>query len=160
MNYLPANLGIGIGILHEFSDDHTIAFTGELNRLLVPTPSTVNETGDPNIFDFQEKSVLQGMLSSFGDAPGGPGEDFNENMYSLGIEYRYKFIIGRIGHFNEHRTKGNRKLLGTGIGVRFEGIGFDVSYVGTLKNRSPMEGWSVTFSYDFKPVGKQPVLNK
>lgn len=150
-DYLPTNLGVGIGFVRRFAKHHTLSFAFDLNRLLVPTPSNEFEEGDPDIPDFMEMSPIRGMLSSFGDAPSGLGEDFNENQYSFGVEYRYKYVIGRIGHFNEHKTKGNKKLLTFGVGARFKGIGLDFSYISRLNDQRIGETWRIGLSYDFYP---------
>ncbi len=155
--FLPTNLGLGFGFVHEFAKKHTLTITGELNRLLVPSPSTVNTEGSPEYLDFTEKSVVEGMFSSFGDAPGGLGEDFRENQYSLGVEYRYRFIIGRLGHFNEHKTKGDRKLITGGIGIRGKGFGIDLSYV-THTSKGLGETYRVSVLYNFEPLKEKEIV--
>lgn len=40
----------------------------DINKLLVPTPDTVDADGD-GIFDYKQKSSIAGVFSSLGDAP-------------------------------------------------------------------------------------------
>ncbi len=153
-DFLPTNLGLGLGYIHKFEEQHTLTVTGEVNRLLVPTPSNTNEEGQPLYYDFQEKTAIQGMISSFSDAPNGASEDFQENNYSIGAEYRYQFIIARLGHFNEHRTKGNRKILTGGIGFRFNGIGVDLAYAANL-NLKLNKSFQIAVSYNLEKQKEQ-----
>ena len=53
------------------------------NKFLVPTPEhpsdpRFNNSGDPNIPDYQERSFFRGILGSFTDAPGGFKEEMKE----------------------------------------------------------------------------------
>lgn len=155
-DYLPANLGIGIGFIREFSEQHTLTITFDLNRLLVPTPRIEIGEGDPNLPDFMEKTAFQGMISSFRDAPTA-AEDFNENQYSFGVEYQYNYFIGRIGHYNEHISKGGEKLITYGIGVRLKGVGIDFSYGSSVNQRRALEPWRISLSYDFASVEQDVV---
>src|SRR5690606_8454470 len=71
--YLPTNLRIGAGYDFILDDYNTVAVTLEPNKLLVPTPqfekdSLGNEV--PGSRYIPNKGVVEGMFSSFGDAPG------------------------------------------------------------------------------------------
>lgn len=147
-DYIPTNLGIGSAVRWKFGEDHHLTFALDINRLLVPTPpggnpfsSENNNSGDPTIPDYLEKSVLAAALGSFSDAPGGFSEEMRENTYSLGLEYHIKFFSARFGHFNEHRTKGNRKYLTGGIGFNYRKYAMlDFSYLFPATNqRNPLD---------------------
>jgi len=147
-DYIPTNLGIGSAAKWKFGDDHHLTFALDINRLLVPTPpggnpfsSENNNSGDPTIPDYLEKSVLAAALGSFSDAPGGFAEEMRENNYSLGLEYHIKFFSARFGHFNEHKTKGNRKYLTYGIGFNYQKyFELNFSYLHTTVNqRHPLD---------------------
>jgi long-subunit fatty acid transport protein len=79
------------------------------------------------------------MIQSFYDAPGALMsngeystfvEEMNEIAYSVGLEYWYReqFAI-RMGYFNEHSTKGNRKYFTVGIGLQLNVFALDFSYL-------------------------------
>ena len=134
-DFLPANIGLGVGYNYYINDYNKVAILGEINKLLVPTP--VDNIGTSN-----QKSLLSGIFGSFSDAPGGGKEELRELMYSFGLEYWYnnQFAV-RAGHFNEHATKGNRKYVTLGVGLKLNTLGFNFSYLiptTSLKNH-PLE---------------------
>jgi hypothetical protein len=89
---------------------------------------------DPNV------PVIQGMLQSFYDAPGGFKEELQEINISGGIEYWYdKQFALRTGFFYEAPNKGNRKYITFGAGFRFNVFGLDLSYLVPIEQRNPLE---------------------
>lgn len=143
--FLPANLGLGSTMTFHFSEDHKLMFGMELNKLLVPTPNTVDDNGNA-IPDFNEQSVASSWLSSFGDAGGGFTEEVSELNYSFGTEYWFRdAVVLRAGHFNEHLTKGARKHLTFGLGAKVEMVNLDVSYLKSFEEREPFDN-TVTVS--------------
>ncbi|MBU2938446.1 type IX secretion system outer membrane channel protein PorV [Lacinutrix sp. C3R15] len=119
-NFQPTTLRLGGGFDFILDDYNTIAVTGEVTKLLVPTPpiygdktvfTDVNEDGvfNEDDGDFQtteqveasetdviidgkdpDVSFISGMFQSFGDAPGGFSEEIKEFTYAIGAEYRYQ----------------------------------------------------------------------
>lgn len=119
-DFLPTNLRLGASYLTELDVYNSITFIFDINKLMVPSPGSGRDT----------VSLLSGMFGSFSDAPGGAKEELQEVMLSAGIEYWYRNIFaGRIGYFNEHANKGNRKYLTLGVGFRKNNFGIDVAYV-------------------------------
>ena len=134
-------------------DEFTI--TSDINKLLVPTPCLGAEcdqdgTGIP---DYKEQSVVSGILSSFGDAPGGGSEELRELMYSFGMEYWYdKQFAVRAGYYTEAQTKGNRQFFTVGLGLKYNVFGLNFSYlVPTTNQRNPLDN-TLRFSliFDFQ----------
>ncbi|GAA4304334.1 type IX secretion system outer membrane channel protein PorV [Compostibacter hankyongensis] len=128
-DFLPSDLGIGGAYTHRIDEQNKITFAADINKLLVPTPDTSgrDENGVPR---YRRKSVVEGIFGSFSDAPGGFKEEFHELMYSLGVEYWYDDLFAvRAGYYNEHRTKGDRKYLTVGVGIKYEQLGFNFSYL-------------------------------
>lgn len=84
-----------------------------------------------------EVAVVEGMLQSFWDAPGGSKEEFREINYSLGTEYWYnnQFAL-RGGYFNEHDTKGGRKYFTFGMGMKYTVYVIDFSYLVNANNNA------------------------
>lgn len=148
-DFIPTNLGLGTGYTMVFDQYNKITFAGEINKLLVPTPDSLGE--------FRTKSVPEGIFGSFSDAPDGMGEEFRELMYSAGAEYWYKNLFAiRAGYFNEHATKGNRKYLTAGLGIKYNVFGLNFSYlIPTSNQKNPLDN-TLRFSlmFDFKEVGK------
>ncbi len=151
--FLPANLRIGTAITTHIDFFNKITVAADLNKLLVPTPPLVDNQG--NIIygiDPKDITVLQGVVSSFGDAPGGLQEELQEVMYSLGLEYWYNDIIAaRVGYTGEHINKGNRNYFTLGVGTRYDFFGFDVAYIFSQNPNNPLaETLRLTFSFNFK----------
>lgn len=153
-DFIPTNLGIGNALEFYFDDYNSITFAVDINKLLVPTPDDELLDVDPpdNVPDYKQVSIAAGAFKSFGDAPGGFSEEMNELMYSFGLEYWYdKQFAVRIGHYNEHKTKGNRKFFTVGLGLKYSIFGLNFSYlVPTSNQRNPLDN-TLRFSllFDF-----------
>jgi len=121
-DFIPTNLKIG-GALTSYLDPYNkLTFAMDLNKLLVPTPQ-----GDGSERD---KSLIEGMFGSFGDAPGGFSEELQEIMWSFGAEYEYKETFAlRAGYFYEHENKGNRKYFNFGAGFNYKKLEINFSYL-------------------------------
>ena len=146
-DFIPINLRLGTDLTTEMDDYNKISFAFDINKLLVPSPPLRNDDNeiiagkDPNV------SVVSGIFQSFGDAPGEinengnpvPGSIFKEEMRELnisaGFEYWYanQFAL-RAGYFHEHDTKGGRKYLTFGSGVKYNVFAIDFSYLISTNN--------------------------
>ena len=146
-DFIPINLRLGTDLTTKMDDYNKISLSFDLNKLLVPSPPLYNNDGemiagkDPNV------AVVEGMFQSFGDAPGEidengnpvPGSIFKEEMreinISTGFEYWYanQFAL-RAGYFHEHDTKGGRKYLTFGSGVKYNVFALDFSYLISTSN--------------------------
>ncbi len=139
-DYIPANLGIGAMYTKAIDETNTISFGLDINKLLVPTPPT--DTSVAARDNYRNKSVVGSWFSSFGDAPGGFGEELKEFQISTGLEYGYNDqFFARAGYFYEARTKGNRRFFSAGAGVKYNKLGFNFSYLvptGQGINRNPL----------------------
>jgi hypothetical protein len=156
-DFLPANLGVGFGYSIDIDAKNNVGFYTDVNRLLVPTPDTVDGNNN-NIYDFREQSSIKGMFTSFADAPGGAAEEMREFNFGVGAEYYYNKMFGvRFGYFYEPRTKGNRQFLTAGLSVKYSIFGLNFSYlIPTSIQRNPLDN-TLRFSllFDFKPGGKK-----
>lgn len=148
-DFLPTNLGVGAAYTIGLDEYNKVTFMLDVNKLLVPTPQYQGDT----MLIYPDKSVLEGIFSSFGDAPGGMKEELHELMYSVGGEYWYNDLFAvRAGYYNEHATKGNRKYFTAGIGVKYNIFGLNFSYLvpsGTGIQRNPLSNTlRFTLSFD------------
>jgi len=139
-DFIPANLGLGTTYTKAIDEQNKITFGVDLNKLLVPTPPA---EGDQAALDaYRTKSVVGSWFSSFGDAPGGAGEELREVQVSLGSEYWYNNQFGfRLGYFYEDKTKGNRKYFTMGVSVKYNIFALHFSYLlpsGSGVNRNPL----------------------
>jgi len=159
-DFVPINLGIGGRLSMDVDEFNQLTFLVDINKLMVPSPDTLDENNN-DIGDHREKALITGMLGSFGDAPDGFSEEMRELMYSLGVEYWYneQFAV-RAGYYTEHRTKGNRKFLTVGLGLKYRVFGIDMSYlVPTSGNKNPLDNtlrFSLMFDIDQFDDGDSP----
>lgn len=152
-DFIPANLGLGLNYTSKFNDNNSISFGVEANKLLVPTPPAEGDA--QGLADYRTKSVIGSWFSSFGDAPGGFGEEIKEFQWSLGAEYWYnnQFAL-RAGYFYENKDKGNRRYFTTGLGLKYNVFGFNFAYLvptGSGVTRNPLSNtlrFSVLFDLD------------
>jgi len=167
-DFIPTNLRIGPSLTLDLDEYNSIAFMIDVNKLLVPTPPIykVDDLGNP-VYGADglqmiesgknpDVSVIRGIFQSFGDAPGGFGEEIREFSIGTGIEYWYdKQFALRAGYFNESKTKGNRKFFTLGAGIKYNVFGLDVSYLIPLEQKHPLEN-TLRFSllFDFEAFTK------
>ena len=148
-DFIPINLRLGTDITTNLDDYNKISFAFDINKLLVPSPP-LPDPDDPDVIIAGKDpnvSVVSGIFQSFSDAPGEidengipvPGSVFREEMreinISAGLEYWYanQFAL-RGGYFNEHDTKGGRKYLTFGAGVKYNVFALDFSYLISTNN--------------------------
>jgi len=151
-DFIPTNFRLGAGLKTDLDEYNTLAFTADINKLLVPTPPVYlkDVSGKDSIDANSNKIVLYGkdpnvsvasaIFSSWGDAPGGFKEELKEFTYSLGLEYWYdkQFAI-RAGYFHEAPTKGNRQFFTVGAGVKYNVFGIDFAYLIPTQQKHPLE---------------------
>jgi hypothetical protein len=70
----------------------------------------------------------------------------------VGFEYIYdKQFFVRAGYFNEAATKGNRKYLTLGFGIRYKSFGLDGAYLVPFVQRHPLQNqvrFTLLFGFD------------
>jgi hypothetical protein len=173
--FIPTNLRVGTYWQIEIDKYNSIALTADLNKLLVPTPPVyefdnngqvvLNSDGTKKIAYGKESDVppVQGMIQSFGDAPGGWREELKEINRSIAMEYWYdKQFALRAGYFYEPSTKGNRKYMTMGAGLKYNVFSLDFAYLISFQQRNPLDNTlRFTLSFDFDAFKKQkPEENK
>lgn len=165
-NFLPANLRLGAGFDFIFDDYNKVSVTGEVTKLMVPTPpandTDLNGDGVINSTDYQQAMAdynsqgwVSGIFKSFNDAPDGISEELKEFTWALGAEYNYQDSFAlRTGYFHESEQKGARKYFTLGAGFKYNIVKIDVSYLfSASKVRNPLENtlrFSLTFNFGDK----------
>lgn len=141
-DFIPTNLKFGGGFDFILDDYNTISTTVEFTKLLVPTPQLDGSDED--------QGWIEGMFSSFGDAPGGFSEELKEFTYALGGEYLYNNAFAlRAGYFHESQDKGNRQYFTLGGGFKTNALNIDLSYlINSADVNNPLEN-SLRFSLSF-----------
>ncbi|HTN47596.1 MAG TPA: type IX secretion system outer membrane channel protein PorV [Flavipsychrobacter sp.] len=160
-DFLPINLGLGAAYNMKVDEYNQFTIALDINKLLVPTPLDSSTTPGVSKYYIPNKSVVSGVLGSFGDAPGGFSEELKEFQISLGAEYWYQnqFAV-RAGYFYENKLKGDRKYLTLGVGVRYKVFQLNGSYLvpsGTGITRNPLSNtfrFSLMFEFDKIETGE------
>jgi|694.fasta_scaffold32866_2 hypothetical protein len=164
-DFLPANLRFGSALSLDLDEYNRFTLGVDFNKLLVPTPPI--RVNGPNNSSYSvgmdnNVAVIAGIFQSFYDAPGRPligadnnpviengevqvkkgsrfGEELREINFGIGTEYVYnKTIAVRAGYFHEHYSKGNRRYLTFGIGLKYSKLGIDLSYIASLVQQNPL----------------------
>ena len=142
-DFLPTNLGIGAAWDIPLDQFNSLVVAVDMNKLLVPTPQPGDSTDANNnkIPDWKDASMVSGIFKSFGDAPGGAGEEFKEINWSIGLEYWYdKQFAVRAGYFREDKSKGGRQYFTVGLGLKYNILGINLSYlVPAGSQRGPLD---------------------
>lgn len=163
--FIPTNLKIGASYALTFQSLHTLLFSLELNKLLIPTPPVygyVDKNGN-GIKDKDEPrqiirgkdsnvSFLKGIAQSFSDAHGGFTEELQEITWAFGIEYNYaNTLFLRGGYFYEHKYKGGRNYATMGVGIKLKAIDFNLAYTLSVANYAiPLQNnIRLSLAYDF-----------
>ena len=161
-NFIPSNLRLGAGFDFIFDEYNKVALTGEVTKLLVPTPPEITDVNGDGVIDSEDSSQLysdyqkigwvSGIFKSFGDAPDGLSEELKEFTWALGAEYSYQDSFAlRLGYFNESVEKGARKYLTLGAGFKYQIVKVDLSYLfSASKVKNPLENtlrFSLTFNF-------------
>ena len=171
-DFIPTNLRLGSTINTEIDEFNQFSFSVDLNKLLVPTnpyydpnDNSIVSGRDPNV------GVATGIFGSFSDAPGNVlldnngsyyvedgsvfKEELNEFNLSLGAEFLYSELFAlRAGYFHEHPTKGNRRFISFGAGVKYKVLELDLSYILALTQQSPLAN-TIRFSIKLNMGGSE-----
>jgi hypothetical protein len=155
-SFIPANMRLGASFEYPIDEYQKFSVSADVNKLLVPTMD-YTKTAE-NINYYNDMSSLQGILSSFSDAPGGFAEELREIYWSVGAEYVYnnQFAV-RAGYFNEDQYKGNRKFFTVGAGVKLNVFQIDASYVVSVSQTNPLDQ-TLRFSLSFDLYGLQNLM--
>ena len=165
-DFLPANFRLGIAYDMHFDKYNRMTLAFDVNKLLVTTPPAfrrdTNANGTVDIVvdkgrDPYKTSAAAAVFTSWGDAPGGFSEEMKEFILNFGLEYAYNdLLFVRAGYFNEAKTKGARKYLTFGVGIKYSVFAIDASYILPVASRThPLANTlRFTLSFDFGPPKK------
>jgi len=167
-DFIPTNFRIGPSWLLGIDDYNSIRFSLDINKLLVPTPPIYSADSSGNIVInpdgtyyiahgySSDVSVVQGMIQSWYDAPGGFSEEMKEYIWVVGMEYWYaKQFSVRGGYFHESKDKGGRQFFTLGVGLRYNVFGLDFSYLIPTDQQNPLANTlRFTLTFDFDKINK------
>ena len=149
-DFIPVNLRLGTFWNTQIDEYNEIGFGVDFNKLLVPTPQyKYDSLGEISERVINDDPLINGMLSSFSDAQGGFREELNEITISAGLEYWYaKQFALRAGYFYEADTKGSRKYMTFGAGLKYNVFQIDAAYLQPFARRHPLQN-TIRFSLYF-----------
>lgn len=155
--FIPANMGLGANYTKVFDEQNKISFGVDLNKLLVPGPP-VPMNGADTLSTAQIKNFYNmGVVSSWFNSFSGP---FNTINASIGAEYTYNDQFAfRLGYFYENKNQGGRQYFTMGVGLKYNMIGLNFSYLipsGSGITRNPLSNtirFGLVFDLDGPPVG-------
>jgi Type IX secretion system protein PorV len=125
-DYIPANLGFGFQYTYPIDEMNKLNLAFELNKLLVPAPPTDTTNNYAALKEYRSQGVMSSWGKSFSDGGG-----FVKSLqFSLGAEYAYndQFFV-RAGYFGESQIEGNRKYFTAGVGIKYNVMDFNFSYL-------------------------------
>jgi hypothetical protein len=156
--YIPANMGIGGNYTKVFDEQNKISFGLDLNKLLVPAPPTpengVDTVSQDALNEYYSQSVVSSWFKSFNG-------QFNTINASIGAEYTYndQFMF-RLGYFYESKDQGGRQYFTMGVGLKYNMLGLNFSYLipsGSGITRNPLSNtirFGLTFDLDSSDPNK------
>jgi hypothetical protein len=149
-DYIPTNLAIGATFEGKLDEFNSFSGTLQFDKLLVPSPTyklnnqnklefvDANRNGTP---DFKEHNSISGIITSFGDNGDGLSGELKEYIVHLGAEYAYqKTYFARTGFFYEPDAAGGRQYVTAGIGLKYNAMKLDFSYLLPItQQKSPLD---------------------
>ncbi len=157
--YIPANMGLGANYTAVFDEQNKISFGVDLNKLLVPAPPVPVNGVDTVSAEALNKYYTQSVVSSWFNSFSGPNQ-LQTITASIGAEYTYNDQFAfRLGYFYENKDQGGRQYFTMGVGLKYNMLGLNFSYLipsGSGITRNPLSNtirFGLIFDLDGPAVG-------
>ena len=169
-DFLPTTLRLGLNMTVPFNQFNRLSFGVEAYKLCIPTKPQFREKGHEEETqeeyevrlneEYYSVSSIGGFFKSFGDAPGGFGEEFKEIRWSFGAEYNYndRFML-RTGYHYENKSKGNRQYFTVGGGFHMSVFTVDAAYCIATNPGNPLDQ-TMRFTLGFDLDGMKDLFNR
>lgn len=162
--FLPAMLRLGANMTVPINEYNKFSFGAEVYKLCIPTKPIQGEGESAEDYekrleeDYYSVSSIGGIFKSFGDAPGGFKEEFQELRWSFGAEYTYndRFML-RAGYHYESPHKGNRQYFTVGAGLHLSVFTVDAAYCIATAQGNPLDQ-TMRFSLGFDLDGMKDLF--
>ena len=164
--FLPAMMRLGINMTVPINEYNKFSFGAEVYKLCIPTKPVQGEDESPEDYerrleeDYYSVSSIAGIFKSFGDAPGGFKEEFQELRWSFGAEYTYndRFML-RAGYHYENPHKGNRQYFTVGAGLHMSVFTVDAAYCIATAQGNPLDQ-TMRFTLGFDLDGMKDLFGR
>jgi hypothetical protein len=164
--FLPAMLRLGANMTVPINEYNKFSFGAEVYKLCIPTKPIQGEGESAEDYekrleeDYYSVSSIGGIFKSFGDAPGGFKEEFQELRWSFGAEYTYndRFML-RAGYHYENPHKGNRQYFTVGAGLKMSVFSVDAAYCIATAQGNPLDQ-TMRFSLGFDLDGMKDLFER
>jgi hypothetical protein len=164
--FLPAMLRLGANMTVPINEYNKFSFGAEVYKLCIPTKPIQGEGESAEDYekrleeDYYSVSSIGGIFKSFGDAPGGFKEEFQELRWSFGAEYTYndRFML-RAGYHYENPHKGNRQYFTVGAGLKMSVFSVDGAYCIATAQGNPLDQ-TMRFSLGFDLDGMKDLFGR
>lgn len=156
--FIPTNLRLGGSLTYPLDENNTLAFSLDLNKLLVPSRPKREEGESQEDFRDRVEEVnstgsIAGIFKSFSDSPDGFKGELEEVTWSFGTEYSYNNQFNlRAGYYNESKNQGNRKYFSFGAGFKMSVFQLDAAYLVATAASNPLDQ-TLRFSIGFDMDG-------
>jgi len=134
-DFIPADLGLGTTYTAVFNEDNKVTFGLDIHKLLVPpVPSTDDSAA---LADYHNMPIPTSWGKSFSG-----GQQVKSLQGSIGAEYGYQDqFFFRMGYYYEDKDRGDRKYFSVGVGLKYNVMGLNFSYLvpsGSGTSRNPL----------------------
>ena len=151
-DYIPSDLGLGTTYTMVFNEDNKLMLGLDIHKLLVPAPPA-DLSDSAAVANYHNKNIVSSWFSSFS----GPSQ-FKTLQASIGAEYAYQDqFFFRAGYYYEDRNQGDRKYFSVGVGLKYNVMGLNFSYLvpsGSGTTRNPLSNtlrFGLSFDLDSNP---------
>lgn len=146
---IPTNLRVGAATTFNFDEFNTLTLATDFNKQLYRVNIERDTVGGNVNITRTVDSPFKALFSSWkpllvdidGDNVYDPKEVgvLEQTTMAVGAEYWYNRLFAlRSGFFYESPYNGNRKFVTLGAGVRYNIVGFDVSYIYAMEENSAL----------------------
>ncbi len=146
---IPTNLRVGWATTFNFDEFNTLTIANDFNKALYRVNLERDTVAGRTVITRTVDSPFKALFTSWkplrvdidGDSEYDPKTVgvMEQTTMAIGAEYWYNRLFAlRSGFFYESPYNGNRKFVTLGAGVRYNIVGFDVSYIYALEENSAL----------------------
>ncbi len=141
--FQPTNLRVGTGVTYRFGEEGRLTFALDANKLMLPSRPVYDfpAVGPPVLVRGRnpDRGYFSSVFGSFSDSPDGFSGELKEFSAAGGVElWPNQYFAVRGGYFRESVREGDRRYFTAGVGIRYNGLGLDASYLVPQQQNHPL----------------------